>query len=166
MTARSSSATKLHRRARILYDVGAAYETGKYFNFEIRTDPLNNRILYFVDGDLIFTGALFEGTSLESVLMAHLNYQTEETFDIDNFRVATLVDEQQHAGEYRVTFNASGLASGVYLYRLQAESFTKTERMVLVKWHSAHPGECRVPAWSPLPAASLRNVFYAPTAEQ
>ena len=235
------------------FDFGISYEPDEYFNFEIRTDPRTNRIHYLIDGEVVFDGVLFEGSAPERVILAHLNYQTEEVFDIDNFqvstlrtrdfprfqyrkqsggiaagssgqitfdviadrprdgvyefdlvvstndaskstiivpvqfevsnaptssivetvsdefrlnqnypnpfnpsttityvipeqndvrldvisingqRVATLVDENQHAGEHRVTFDASGLASGVYLYRLQAGSFTKTERMVLVK---------------------------------
>ncbi|HKI47522.1 MAG TPA: T9SS type A sorting domain-containing protein, partial [Balneolales bacterium] len=48
-------------------------------------------------------------------------------------RVATLVDKQQNAGYYTISFNASQLASGVYFYRIKAGSFVKTQKMMLIK---------------------------------
>jgi hypothetical protein len=47
--------------------------------------------------------------------------------------VRTLVNENLPPGRYEVTFDAEGLASGVYLYRLQAGEFTQTKRMVLMR---------------------------------
>ena len=47
--------------------------------------------------------------------------------------VATLVDRQQQAGIHRVTFDATLLASGTYLYRLEAAEQVKTGRLVLLK---------------------------------
>ena len=47
--------------------------------------------------------------------------------------VMRLVDEQCTAGVHEVTLNASGIASGVYFYRLQAGSVVETQRMVLVR---------------------------------
>jgi photosystem II stability/assembly factor-like uncharacterized protein len=47
--------------------------------------------------------------------------------------VATLVSEDLRAGNYRRTFDASGLASGVYLYKLSAGGFVQTKRLVLMK---------------------------------
>lgn len=48
--------------------------------------------------------------------------------------VKTLVDEDQQAGDHRVTFDGSTLASGVYLYRLQSDSgASASKKMLLLK---------------------------------
>jgi hypothetical protein len=56
-----------------------------------------------------------------------------EVFDMLGRKVATLVNERKEAGEYSVNFNASGLSSGVYFYRLQTDKFTQTKKLMLVK---------------------------------
>ncbi|MCH8568742.1 MAG: DUF4397 domain-containing protein [Balneolales bacterium] len=56
-----------------------------------------------------------------------------EVFNLQGQRVATLVNGTQNAGSYNVKFNAENLASGVYLYRLQAGSFSRVQKMLLVK---------------------------------
>jgi hypothetical protein len=48
-------------------------------------------------------------------------------------KVTTLVNKKQPAGNYNVEWNASGFASGVYLYRLQAGDHVKTKKMILMK---------------------------------
>ena len=47
--------------------------------------------------------------------------------------VATLVDGNQNAGSYEVSFNASALSSGVYFYRIQSGSFEAVKKMMLLK---------------------------------
>lgn len=48
-------------------------------------------------------------------------------------QLAVLIDEQMPQGRYRKTFDAVQWSSGVYLYELQAGSFTETKRMTLVR---------------------------------
>ena len=47
--------------------------------------------------------------------------------------VKTIVNEQMKSGSYEVTFDASQLPSGIYFYKLQANSFAATKKMVLLK---------------------------------
>ncbi len=54
-------------------------------------------------------------------------------YDLLGREVALLVDRRQAAGRYEVTFEASHLPSGVYLYRIEAGAFAKTGRMTLAK---------------------------------
>jgi hypothetical protein len=54
-------------------------------------------------------------------------------FDLTGRAVATLVNESQAAGEHRVMFDGSKLATGVYLYRLDAGSFSETRKLMLMK---------------------------------
>jgi len=47
--------------------------------------------------------------------------------------VQTLANEYKSAGTHDVTFDASGLPSGIYFYKLQAGNFTETKKMLLLK---------------------------------
>ncbi|CAN5456273.1 hypothetical protein BH23BAC3_BH23BAC3_32610 [soil metagenome] len=58
---------------------------------------------------------------------------TLEVFVMLGRRVALLVDEPQPAGTHSAEFDASNLASGIYLYRLQADGIVQTGQMILVK---------------------------------
>lgn len=61
-------------------------------------------------------------------------FTTLKVFDIMGKEVATLVNENLEAGVYhQITFNASGLSSGMYFYRLQSGKFVETKKMLLVK---------------------------------
>jgi hypothetical protein len=47
--------------------------------------------------------------------------------------VAILINEEKQAGRYTLNFNASGLASGVYIYRLKANDFVNSKKTILLK---------------------------------
>jgi hypothetical protein len=58
---------------------------------------------------------------------------TLSVFNTLGQQVALLVDAEISAGFHDVQFDASGLPSGVYLYRLQAGQFVETRRLVLLR---------------------------------
>ncbi|MCH8567932.1 MAG: carbohydrate binding domain-containing protein [Balneolales bacterium] len=56
-----------------------------------------------------------------------------DVFNLMGQRVATLVNESMSAGTHTATFDGASLASGLYLYRLQAGTNVITKKMMLVK---------------------------------
>jgi hypothetical protein len=54
-------------------------------------------------------------------------------YDVLGREVAVLVEAEQGAGQYEAVFGADALPSGVYVYRLEAGTFTQTRAMLLVK---------------------------------
>jgi len=47
--------------------------------------------------------------------------------------IATLLNETRQAGYYSEQFDATGLASGLYFYRIQAGDFVDTKKLLLLK---------------------------------
>ena len=71
---------------------------------------------------------------------ATINYQIPElsnvtlkVYDVLGNVIETLVNEEKQSGIYNVEFDATGLSSGIYLYRLQAGNFIETKKMLLLK---------------------------------
>ena len=58
---------------------------------------------------------------------------TIKVYNLLGIEVASLVNEEKNRGIYSVNFNALGLASGVYFYRIQADEFVQTKKMMLLK---------------------------------
>jgi len=58
---------------------------------------------------------------------------TLKIFDMFGNEVRTLVNEQKAMGRYTVQFDASSLASGMYVYQLRVNDYTSTKKMLLLK---------------------------------
>jgi hypothetical protein len=54
-------------------------------------------------------------------------------YDMQGREVKVLVNQAQGAGNYRASFDATSLPSGLYLYRLEAGNVSQTQKMLLVK---------------------------------
>ncbi len=60
-------------------------------------------------------------------------YVSLRVFDLVGREVATLVNEQQPAGNYIASFEGDGFSSGVYFYRLVAGNVSETKKMLLLR---------------------------------
>ena len=62
-----------------------------------------------------------------------ISFVTLKVYDILGREVKTLVNEWQTVGSHSVTFDGTVLPSGVYLYRMQAGTYSETKKLVLMK---------------------------------
>ncbi|HEY6905888.1 MAG TPA: T9SS type A sorting domain-containing protein, partial [Ignavibacteriaceae bacterium] len=69
-----------------------------------------------------------------------INYQLPKTgfvtlkvYDILGKEVATLVNEQKNQGRYSVNYDASRLASGVYIYQIRVNDYVSSKKLLLLK---------------------------------
>jgi hypothetical protein len=75
----------------------------------------------------------FNPTTRIEYAIPKTSHVSVKVFDLLGREVATLVDEEQGAGFKSVEFDAKGLASGVYLYRLHAGTFVQTKKLAVVR---------------------------------
>lgn len=75
----------------------------------------------------------FNPTTSIQYALPQAEYVRLEVFDMLGRPVATLVDSHRSAGTYTVSFNAAGLPSGTYLYRMSSGSFREVRQLVLMK---------------------------------
>ena len=60
-------------------------------------------------------------------------FTTLKVYDILGREVAVLLNEELMAGSHIINFNASNLASGTYIYRLNGNGNSLTRKMILLK---------------------------------
>ena len=65
--------------------------------------------------------------------LARSTFVELKVFNVLGNEVATLVNNIVSAGKHQVTFDASTLPSGVYLYTIKSGDFTETKKMILMK---------------------------------
>lgn len=75
----------------------------------------------------------FNPTTSISFTLPEAGEASLKVFDMNGREVATLVNGMTERGAHTVTFDASGLSTGVYFYTLKAGELTSTNKMVLVK---------------------------------
>lgn len=112
----------------------------------------NGTVIKLVDSVLVLTNSGNNETGIPSAYKLHQNYPNPfnpstsiryeipkkgfvnlKVFDAAGHEVETLINENQSAGIYEYTFNASRYSSGVYFYRLTSNGFTETQKMILIK---------------------------------
>ena len=75
----------------------------------------------------------FNPTTTLSFALPKAAHVTLTVYDATGAAVITLVDRRLAAGRYTTAWEATGLASGVYVAQMRAESFVQTRKMILLK---------------------------------
>ncbi len=65
--------------------------------------------------------------------LAEFGFISLKVFDVLGREVSTLMSEEKRAGEYKISFNASALPSGVYFYQLRKDNHIKSKKMLLLR---------------------------------
>ena len=110
------------------------------------------RINGFTYGDTLLTGVENVSTEITGAYSLEQNYPNPfnpstvirfqvpnnsyvliRVYDINGREVRTLMNGRMQAGMYEVTFDGTGLNSGVYFYRMVSGGYTETKKMLLIK---------------------------------
>lgn len=75
----------------------------------------------------------FNPNTVISYSLPKSDFVSLKVFDALGREVASLVNEYQTTGSYKVTFDASKFSSGIYFYRLESNDITETKNMILIK---------------------------------
>ena len=75
----------------------------------------------------------FNPTTNIGFRISNFGFVSLKVFDVLGKEVRTLVNEKLNAGAYETRFDATGLASGVYFYTLQAGDFADTKKLLLLR---------------------------------
>jgi len=75
----------------------------------------------------------FNPSTSISYSVPEIDFVTLKVYDVLGSEIATLINEEKPVGSYEVKFDAAGLPSGIYFYKLQAGSFVETKKMVLLR---------------------------------
>jgi hypothetical protein len=119
-------------------------------SWEAQKDAEHAKLLYMLNNGTLSVqpigGTLPEAYALEqnypnpfnpsttiSFSLPHAGQVSLKVFNMLGQEVATLVDGNHTAGTYQVQFNATGLSSGVYFYKLTSGDFSQVKKMTLVK---------------------------------
>jgi len=75
----------------------------------------------------------FNPSTIIEYQVSDLSNVSLKVYDILGKEIATLVDREQSAGKYKVSFNGSNLSGGVYFCIIRAGDFSKAIKIILLK---------------------------------
>ncbi len=75
----------------------------------------------------------FNPTTVIKYELAKRSNVSLKIYNIKGEEIQTLVNSEQNPGSYQIKFNAEGLSSGVYIYRIEADNFVQSKKMTLLK---------------------------------
>jgi uncharacterized Ntn-hydrolase superfamily protein len=105
-----------------------------FYLYQNSPNPFNpsTKIKYSVPASVMLNS--FQHLNSETPNQVRGDYfVTLKIYDVLGNEVATLVNEEKSAGSYEVEFNAAGLTSGIYFYKISAGGFVETKKMIYLK---------------------------------
>jgi len=116
----------------VLADISYANEETKYSDNAVTVTIPENDIPTEFSLEANYPNPFNSTTAINYQLLADSDVELS-IFDMNGKKVATLVNEAKSTGYYSVKWDASGLSSGIYFYRLQTGDFVDTKKMVFMK---------------------------------
>jgi sugar lactone lactonase YvrE len=104
----------------------------KVSNLPTAVEDENNSVINNYSLEQNYPNPFNPSTSIQYRVSSNSNVSLK-VYDVLGNEVATLVNEEKPAGSYEVKFDASGLSSGIYFYKLSAGSLVETKKMILLK---------------------------------
>jgi hypothetical protein len=109
--------------------------TAQYYHFSTNIEILSNKDNIIANDFSLaqnYPNPFNPNTTINYTL-GERSQVTLKVYDVLGSEVATLVNTSQEAGKHNVTFDASKLASGLYIYTLNAGNFVSSKKMMLLK---------------------------------
>ncbi|MFA5670164.1 MAG: T9SS type A sorting domain-containing protein [Balneolaceae bacterium] len=105
-------------------------------SYDLGQNPVSNEVILEVASDFVLDQNYPNPFNPSTNINFHVPSQSPVTLKVFNMlgqEVATLVNQVKAAGSYTVSFDASNLSSGMYIYRLTAANTSITRKMMLLK---------------------------------
>lgn len=75
----------------------------------------------------------FNPTTIIRYAIPKTSFVSIKVYDLNGQEIISLINETKEVGTYEIKFDARGFASGVYLYRMVAEDYINTKKLLLLK---------------------------------
>jgi hypothetical protein len=75
----------------------------------------------------------FNPTTMIRFSLPRAGYITLKVYNMLGKEIASLIDKKLPAGNHQAKWDAGGLPSGLYFYRLQTDGFAQTRKLILAK---------------------------------
>lgn len=119
-------------------NVGTSYADYYFLEAIIRYRELTGSTLPKLEKTFLFYLDQNYPNPFNNSTVIHYSIEKEGNVDLSIYNLAgrkvqTLVNRFQSSGNYRANFNAAGLSSGVYLYRIEVNGRASTRKMILLQ---------------------------------
>ncbi|HZW38822.1 MAG TPA: T9SS type A sorting domain-containing protein [Ignavibacteriaceae bacterium] len=113
------------------WTAGVYGEIWKYTD-EVTTFVQNENVVYNFSLSQNYPNPFNPSTTIKYSIPKQ-NIVSLKIYDVLGNEVDQIVNEEKPAGEYEANFNASGLSSGVYFYRINSGEFSQVKKLLLLK---------------------------------